>query len=120
MVERAARLAVHAGDLALLELVVANDRLEVTPLQLGADGLAYQRPDHVEDLARREAVRAAAARLAIAASRLASTTAFWLGLSLGSGGSARRARRTALPAASRMMPLQQDRFGALPSEVIGM
>ena len=63
MVERAARIAVHAGDLALLELVVADDGLEVAPLQLGADRLAHDRPDHIEHLARREAIGAMAARL---------------------------------------------------------
>ena len=120
MVERAARVAVHAGDLALLELVVADDGLEVAPLQLGADRLAHERPDHVEHLARREAIRAMAARLGDRSVEMGEHHLLLAALVLGSGGSARSARRTALPATSRMTWLQQDRFGALPSEVIGM
>ena len=56
MIDRAARLPVHAFDLAVLALVIGDDGSEVADLQLPVQFLHYDRPERIENLTRVEAI----------------------------------------------------------------
>src|SRR6516165_7867686 len=61
MVDRAARLAVHALDFAVLVLVVGNDAVEVLGAQRLAGFVLDDGPEHIEQLALIESEFAVAA-----------------------------------------------------------
>src|SRR5262245_29129164 len=62
MIDRAARLAVHAGNLAILGFIVSNNPLEVADQQFLVGFFQHDRAELVENLALVEAIFAVATR----------------------------------------------------------
>jgi hypothetical protein len=63
VIDRAARIPVHAGDFAVVVLVVGENILEVAGFQFLARFLQYNRPELIEELTFVKAILAIAARV---------------------------------------------------------